>query len=73
MTAPRLHLEGDKLSVEAGLSPKAVALLKAGWPNLEHWPEPSLFFGGVHGVLREAGGGLLAAGDPRRAGVAIRG
>ncbi|MEM7497774.1 MAG: gamma-glutamyltransferase [Pseudomonadota bacterium] len=34
------------------------------------WEAPSMFFGGVHGAMWEARGGLQAAGDPRRAGVA---
>lgn len=44
----------------------------AGWAalGLRAWEAPSMFFGGVHGVMREARGGLQAAGDPRRAGVA---
>ncbi|MEM6678024.1 MAG: gamma-glutamyltransferase [Pseudomonadota bacterium] len=36
--------------------------------GLRAWDETSMFFGGVHAVLREAGGGLVAVGDPRRAG-----
>lgn len=68
VTAPRLHLEDDKLSVEAGLEADAMALLEADWPDLERWPEPNLFFGGVHAVERLADGGFRGAGDPRRGG-----
>ncbi|MEM8625776.1 MAG: gamma-glutamyltransferase [Pseudomonadota bacterium] len=41
--------------------------------GLRVWAQRSMFFGGVHGVAREAGGALQAAGDPRRAGVALVG
>jgi gamma-glutamyltranspeptidase/glutathione hydrolase len=71
--SPRLHLEGGQLSVEAGLPEPALARLEAqvaaqGWPPIEHWPEPSLFFGGVHAVERLANGGFRGAGDFRRGG-----
>jgi gamma-glutamyltranspeptidase/glutathione hydrolase len=32
-----------------------------------------MYFGGVHGVAREARGGVLAAGDHRRAGAVVVG
>ncbi len=32
----------------------------------------TMYFGGVHAALRRADGELLGAGDPRRAGVALR-
>lgn len=71
--SPRLHLEGTRLSIEAGLPPTAGAALAAhgqaeGWPELELWPEPSLFFGGVHAVERLGHGDFRGAGDPRRGG-----
>jgi len=69
VAAPRMHLEGGRLSVEAGFDAAAVEALGARWPDLEAWPEPSLFFGGVHAVERRADGGFSGAGDPRRGGV----
>lgn len=68
VAAPRMHLEGERLSVEAGLDEAAMAALRAQWPDVEYWPEPSLFFGGVHAAERLAGGGFRGAGDRRRGG-----
>jgi len=66
--APRLHLEGSHLSVEAGFSDAALEALKAEWPGMQEWPGVNLFFGGVHAVGRLANGEFRAAGDPRRGG-----
>jgi len=66
--APRLHLEGTQLSVEAGFSDAALQTLEQAWPGVEQWPDPNLFFGGVHAVERLANGEFRAAGDPRRGG-----
>ncbi|MEM7506838.1 MAG: gamma-glutamyltransferase [Pseudomonadota bacterium] len=72
--APRLHVEGDKVDFEeAGLSEEARTSLLTLFPDAQSWLEPSMFFGGVHGVARNAKGALQATGDPRRAGVAILG
>jgi len=72
--APRLHLEGDHLSVEKGFSDAALRALEDAWPGVEQWPEPNLYFGGVHAVERLASGEFCAMGDPRRGGaVAIAG
>lgn len=68
VAAPRLHLEGDHLSIESGYSAAALAALETGWPGLQQWPEANLFFGGVHAVERLANGEFRAAGDPRRGG-----
>jgi gamma-glutamyltranspeptidase/glutathione hydrolase len=66
--APRLHWDGETLQVEPGLPEAALAALRERWPvNL--WPEPNLYFGGVHAVAPETG---AAAGDPRRGGDARR-
>jgi gamma-glutamyltranspeptidase/glutathione hydrolase len=75
VAAPRLHVEaGDPPAVdfeEPGLAAGDRAALLDAFPQARGWPEPSMFFGGVHGVMREAGGGVQAAGDPRRDGHAI--
>jgi gamma-glutamyltranspeptidase/glutathione hydrolase len=68
--APRLHLEKcGTLSFEPGL-PDAERLLAAN-PHARAWPEPNLFFGGVHSARRHADGSIEGAGDPRRSGVAV--
>jgi gamma-glutamyltranspeptidase / glutathione hydrolase len=70
VSAPRMHVEKcGTLSYEpglAGIEPAAAEAAKA-----EAWPEPNLFFGGVHASLRGADGRLQGAGDPRRDGVAL--
>ncbi len=49
------------------------AALLAAFPQARPWPDRSMYFGGVHGARRCRAGDLEAAGDPRRAGVAITG
>lgn len=78
--APRLHVEPGP---EAGAPPAvefedlagegARAALVSTYPQARPWPERSMYFGGVHGVRRGRAGDLEAAGDPRRAGVALTG
>jgi gamma-glutamyltranspeptidase/glutathione hydrolase len=70
VTAPRIHLEGEKLSYEPGFSPAALDALCAAVPQHHGWPETNLFFGGVHTVSVTADGRFDGAGDPRRGGVA---
>lgn len=64
---PRIHAEGGRLSAEIDL-PDA---LRPDWPDVHVWPDPNLFFGGVHVARRTANGGLEGAADPRRGGVAL--
>ncbi|MGF1502505.1 MAG: gamma-glutamyltransferase [Paracoccaceae bacterium] len=82
IAASRLHAEPSDNSEEppeavdfeeAGLGEADRAALLRAYPDARAWPEPSMFFGGVHAVLREAKGGLRAVGDPRRDGHAITG
>ncbi len=70
IAAPRLHMEGRHLDAEAGLA--ADPGLSRDWADARHWPGASFFFGGVHAVRRR-GGGVEAAGDLRRGGVALSG
>ena len=70
--APRLHLEGAHLSVEAGYEQAALEAMMAQWPDHKVWPEPNMFFGGVHAVERLADGSFRGAGDPRRGGTVTR-
>lgn len=64
---PRLHIEDDHLNIEPGLiKPKYAAQLKVG--KLTLWEQKSMFFGGVHTVMRDVNGKLSATADPRRDG-----
>jgi gamma-glutamyltranspeptidase/glutathione hydrolase len=67
---PRVHVENDHLSVEAGFPESAVGRLRERFPEHHLWPTVNLFFGGAHSVLRRADGSIDGAGDPRRGGVA---
>ena len=73
--APRIHVEGDLLSIEGGVSPLSDEALAAAFPNVERWPDKNLFFGGVHvaGVRQNAGGKreFVAVGDARRGGEGV--
>jgi gamma-glutamyltranspeptidase/glutathione hydrolase len=73
IAAPRLHVEGDHVSFEAGLHADAVAALTQLFPDHTAWPEPNMFFGGVHSVLRSPEGRLTGCGDPRRDGLCLGG
>jgi gamma-glutamyltranspeptidase/glutathione hydrolase len=68
--APRIHLEGQHLSVEGGFDPEHLQELLAAYPSHHLWNDLNLFFGGVHTVLRD-GAGLRGAGDLRRGGACI--
>jgi gamma-glutamyltranspeptidase/glutathione hydrolase len=71
VAAPRIHVEGDLLSIEGGFPAAEAAALAACGLRADCWPERNLFFGGVH-VVAQGEEGLFAAGDPRRGGVGIR-
>lgn len=68
--APRLHVEGDLLSLESGFSPETESALESAFDDVEHWGRTNLFFGGVH-VAGERNGRFLAVGDPRRGGTGM--
>ena len=67
---PRLHLEGDHLDVEAGLSRETAARLVRDWPDHHLWPDQNMFFGGVQTALFD-GTAFSGSTDPRRAGACI--
>lgn len=73
--APRMHLEGEKLSLEPGFDPGALAELRkqSDVPGLEmhQWPDQNLFFGGVHAVQTHAGAAFDGVGDARRDGAVV--
>jgi gamma-glutamyltranspeptidase/glutathione hydrolase len=66
--APRLHVEGDLLSVEGGFDRERIAPLLEEWPEHHLWEERNVFFGGAH-TVRLGPGVADGCGDPRRAGV----
>ena len=70
IAAPRLHVEGDRLHLEAGPRPDVQHAVAGRFPDHKLWPEPSLFFGGVNAVQVGLRGGAEAAADPRRGGAA---
>jgi len=65
--APRLHWDGERLQVEPGHDPAALAALATLGP-MNEWPDRDVYFGGVHAVVP----GESGAGDPRRGGSALR-
>lgn len=70
IAAPRLHWEAGRLDWEPGWPEAELAGAIALSRESRDWPEPSLFFGGVHAIARRADGHLQAVGDPRRHGAA---
>ena len=68
VASPRLHLEGGHLSIEAGYPDPTVAALTERWTDFRIWPEPNMFYGGVHAVERLRNGEFRGMGDPRRGG-----
>ncbi len=68
VNAPRLHLEGQNLNMEAGFAQATLDALQLEWPQIKQWPGTNLFFGGVHAVECLVNGEFRAAGDPRRGG-----
>ncbi|MFN8168643.1 MAG: gamma-glutamyltransferase, partial [Candidatus Nanopelagicales bacterium] len=76
VAAPRVHVSSaHQVHVEPGLAPEVLAQLDGlaaarGWPAVEAWPTPNVYFGGVHAVRRAADGTVTAVGDGRRGGAA---
>jgi len=71
VATPRLHVERSGVtSFEPGLSEEAEAAFRALGDRGHAWPEPNLFFGGVHAARRRGKGDVEGAGDPRRQGAA---
>ncbi len=66
---PRVHVEGDVVNVEtADLPADLLASLDAEFGTVVRFPEPNMFFGGVH-CVRTGPDGVEGAGDHRRGGV----
>jgi gamma-glutamyltranspeptidase/glutathione hydrolase len=66
---PRIHFESGLLNLEPEQQPAVLQALEAEFPQQKLWDGHNLFFGGAHSVRRDAQGGLLGVGDPRRGGV----
>jgi len=69
VNAPRLHLEGDLLSIENGFKPDELIDIMLEYPQHTVWPTQNLFFGGAHTVMSDANN-FYAIGDSRRGGAA---
>jgi gamma-glutamyltranspeptidase / glutathione hydrolase len=70
---PRIHYEGDLLSLEGGFRPAELRRLGREFPRRKLWPQRNLFFGGVHTAGYDMKSKrFLGAGDPRRGGVCIK-
>ena len=74
--APRIHVEGELLSLEGGISAPVAEALEAVFGNVERWPEKNLFFGGVHVAGWQTGAPqghprFVAVGDARRGGAGV--
>jgi gamma-glutamyltranspeptidase/glutathione hydrolase len=66
--SPRIHLEGERLSLEGAFDSEKLKSWLSTFPEHEIWPALNLFFGGAHTVM-SADGKFQGAGDPRRGGV----
>jgi gamma-glutamyltranspeptidase/glutathione hydrolase len=66
--APRVHFERGCVHAEPGADEAALERLRERGVEVERWRERNLFFGGVQAVSRDATGGFLGGGDPRRGG-----
>ena len=75
--APRLHTEkSGKISYEdkpgsTPFTPVAKQQLLKAYPQAQAWPQPNMFFGGVHTVKKSTTGQFEGMADPRRDGFAI--
>ncbi len=70
--SPRLHVEGDLLSIESGFGEQATGLLSKDFPEIKEWKDRNMFFGGVHTVSFEPRKGRMeGVGDPRRGGITV--
>ncbi len=67
VSCPRLHCEGEFLSLEVGFDPDQLAPVLSVWPDHKIWSGFNLFFGGTHSVS-QGPDGFTGAGDPRRGG-----
>ncbi|MEM1199461.1 MAG: gamma-glutamyltransferase [Pseudomonadota bacterium] len=71
VSGPRLHIEGGHLDFEDQFDPQTAHALQTLCPDHRAWPEPNMFFGGVHAAERLADASFAGAGDRRRDGVVL--
>ena len=72
VSRPRIHFEGGLLSIEPGFDNSSTEALEADFPNMQHWQERNMFFGGVHAVEFDPSRNRFSGvGDPRRGGVVV--
>lgn len=69
VAAPRLHVEGGHLDFEDLFEPDQRKMLCEAFPDHRAWPEPNMYFGGVHAVGLGRNGNFSGAGDTRRDGM----
>ncbi len=71
IAAPRIHAEGETVWFETTgwASPATEVCLRTAFREAVVFEAPAFFFGGVHGVLRDSSGHVVAVGDTRRGGV----
>ncbi len=69
---PRVHFDGEFFQLEKGVQEKDIMRLRQAGVPVRAWDMRHMYFGGVHGVGRDKGGGFTGAGDSRRGGVAIK-
>lgn len=70
VNAPRIHLEGELLSLEGGFDQALLEELLVSYPSHKVWQERNMFFGGAHSCFR-SGRTLAGVGDPRRGGISL--
>ena len=68
---PRIHIETEVLNVETGLPSDTTNRLTHEFSEHRIFNKANMFFGGVHAVHLESGGGVICMGDPRRNGVGV--
>lgn len=71
IAAPRFHFEREHLDFEDCYGEEQRALLCEGFADRRAWPEPNMFFGGVHAVGLH-GTSFSGLGDPRREGAFLQ-
>ncbi len=69
--APRVHVERGHLDFEDLVAIDVRARLCAEFPDHRAWPQPDLFYGGVHAARLRPDGTFAGVGDRRRDGAAI--
>jgi len=69
--APRVHVERGHLDFEDQFSAALRERLCAEFPDHRGWPQPNLYYGGVHAARLASDGAFAGVGDTRRDGVAI--